>query len=71
MLRKPRYYMKYSAQYLVFPATFHVISWKIYFFWDSVGEGKRAADFALSSLQDFCQFWRVLQNEFPRHPDPE
>ena len=29
-------YMKYSAQYLVFPATFHFISRKIDFLWDSV-----------------------------------
>ena len=28
--------MKYSAQYLVFPATFHVISRKIDYLWDSV-----------------------------------
>ena len=31
-----RYYMKYSALYLVFPATFHVISRKINYPWDSV-----------------------------------
>ena len=31
-------YMKYSAQYHVFPATFHVISRKIEYLWDSVEE---------------------------------
>ena len=29
--------MKYSVYYHVFPATFHVISRKIDFLWDSVG----------------------------------
>ena len=39
MQRKTRHYTKYSAQYLVFPATFRVIlvSWKIDDFWDSAG----------------------------------
>ena len=36
MQRKTRYYLKYSAQYHVFPATFHVKSRKIDFLWDSV-----------------------------------
>ena len=32
--------MKYSVQYHVVPATFHVISWKVDFLWDSI---RRAA----------------------------
>ena len=35
MLWKTRYCMKYSAWYHVFPATFHVLSRKIDFLWDS------------------------------------
>ena len=40
-ISETRYYTKYSVyeQYLVFPATFCVISRKIYFLWDSVGGG--------------------------------
>ena len=36
MQKKTRYYTKYSALYLVFAATFHVISRKNDNFWDSV-----------------------------------
>ena len=36
MKRKTRYYTKYSAKCLVFPATFYVISRKIFYLWDSV-----------------------------------
>ena len=35
MYRKTRYYTKYSAKYLVFPATFRVICRKIDYLWDS------------------------------------
>ena len=36
MLWKTRYITKYSAKYHVFPATFHVISRKSDYLWDSV-----------------------------------
>ena len=35
MRRKTRYYVKYSAQYLVFPASIHVTSRKIDYLWNS------------------------------------
>ena len=47
MQRKTRYYMNYSAQYLVFPDTFHVISRKI----DSLCDRVKESD----SLLFYCQ----------------
>ena len=36
---KTRYYTKYSAEYHVFPATFHVLSRKVGYLWDSAPPG--------------------------------
>ena len=33
-------YMNYSAEYHVFPATFHVISRKVDYLWDSVWDSE-------------------------------
>ena len=49
--------MKYSAQYHVFSATFHVISRKIDFLWDSVlmyNNNKRTVDSRAKQLQLVC-----------------
>ena len=52
--------MKYSALYHVFPATFHVISWKIGFLWDSAVNSRAF----VSAFNKCCQ--SVLKKPVPQ-----